>query len=328
MLRRTPVLVTAAAVAVAGTLASCDGDSDGDSLTDLESALAAVPATDENLTLIAWTNISAAVVLGAYEEYPNPFATAGLIGYGGLATAVRQFDPALLPATDTDGSAVVSMGRPPDTAFRIDGVDAAAVDEFFAGADGNESELADGTLLVRREDYAMDPSDDRLPSTVLAQMNTVWFGDSTLIGSSTQPHATSLVQGEGESAADAAVYAGITDCLGEVLAAELHSGEASSIGVAYGLGYDGTAEDPEVRLCLHADDPEDMAETIRDSLSSGLEPSVQRPWSDVLGPAEVEVSGDWVQLRLTDPEPADALYQVVQSQTLSALLGEDIPTRG
>src|SRR5699024_976941 len=72
MLRRTPVLVTAAAVAVAGTLASCDGDSDGDSPTDLESALAAVPATDENLTLIAWTNISAAVVLGAYEEYPNP----------------------------------------------------------------------------------------------------------------------------------------------------------------------------------------------------------------------------------------------------------------
>src|SRR5699024_4418020 len=189
-------------------------------------------------------------------------------------------------------------------------------------------ELADGALLVRREDYAMDPSDDRLPSTVLAQMNTVWFGDSTLIGSSTQPHATSLVQGEGESAADAAVYAGITDCLGEVLAAELHSGEGSFLGTAFGLGYGGTAEEPVVSLCVHADDPEALAETVRDSLDSGLEPQQQRPWSEVLGPGEVEVSGDWVQLRLTDPEPADALYQVIQSQTLPALLGADVPTAG
>src|SRR5699024_6977570 len=198
----------------------------------------------------------------------------------------------------------------------------------FADTDGDQSELDEGTLLVRRDDHAVDPSDDLLPPAVLAQMNTVWFGGSTLIGSTTQPHATELVQGGEESAADAAVYAGITECLGEGLAAELRSGEGSFLGTAFGLGYGGTAEEPVVSLCVHADDPAARAETVRDSLDSGLEPSVQRPWSDVLGPAEVEISGDWVQLRLTDPEPADALYQVVQSQTLSALLGEDIPTRG
>ncbi|HLS62240.1 MAG TPA: hypothetical protein VK060_02555 [Ruania sp.] len=325
MLRRTPVLVTAVAVAAAGMLVSCGSAGGGESSGDLEGALSTVPATEENLTLIAWTNVSAATEAGAYEEFPHPFATAGLIGYGPLSNAVQQLDPALLPAPDADFSAALSVGRPPDTAFRIDGVDEAATAEFFADTDGDQSELDEGTLLVRRDDHAVDPSDDLLPPAVLAQMNTVWFGGSTLVGSTTQPHATSLVQGEEESAADAAVYAGITDCLSEVLAAELHSGDASILGTAFGLGYGGTAEDPVVSLCVHADDPEALAETVSDSLDSGLEPRAQRPWSDVLGPGEVEVSGDWVQLRLTDPEPADALYQVVRSQTLPALLGADVP---
>src|SRR5699024_12212738 len=101
---------------------------------------------------------------------------------------------------------------------------------------------------------AIDLSDDLLPPAVLAQNNTVWFAESTLIGSTTQPHATELVQGGEESAADAPVYAGITDCLGEVLAAELHSGEGSFLGTAFGLGYGGTAAAPVPSLCVRAAD--------------------------------------------------------------------------
>src|SRR5699024_7711341 len=280
MLRRTHVLTTALALASAGALTACGSAGSGGSAGALEGALATVPATDENLLQIAWTDVSAAAEAGAYDEFPHPFATAGLIGYGPLSTAVRQLDPALLPATDAEGSAVLSVGRAPDTAFRIDGVDAHAAAEFFTGTAGEESELDEGTLLVRRDDHAIDPSDDLLPPAVLAQMNTVWFGDSTLIGSTTQPHATELVQGGEESAADAAVYAGITECLGEVLAAELRSGEGSFLGTAFGLGYGGTAEEPVVSLCVHADDPEALAGAVRDCLASGPERQEQPPLND------------------------------------------------
>ncbi|SEE80290.1 hypothetical protein [Ruania alba] len=320
-MRTSRLLAAGTTIAAAGALAACDPGPPADGLGG---ALESVPATEDNLRLIAWTDVSAVTELGGYDEYPHPFATAGLVGYGTLGQLTRQLDPALLPDGGSEGATALWVGEPPYTAFRFDGVDGEAVAGFFAEADGESSDLADGTLLVRRGDAEVDLEDDLLPPQVLSQMNTVWFGERTFVGSTHQTMVADLVEGTDESAADAEVYSGVTDCLGDVVAAELHSGDDPAPATSLAIGFSGSTEEPVATLCLRVDDPETMVETVTDQLTSGSDPSTQRPWQDILGEGEVTESGDWVQVQFVDPEQPDAIYQALYGGALPALMGAEI----
>ncbi|UFU06660.1 hypothetical protein [Ruania halotolerans] len=320
-MRTRHVLAAGTTLAAAAALVACDP---GPSADGLSAALETIPATEENLTMIAWTDVSAVTELGGYDEHPHPFATAGLLGYGGLATIYRQLDPALLPAPGSDDAHVMSLGRPPHTAFRFDGVDGAAVQEFFAGAAGDSSDLDGGTLLVRRGDAETDLDDDLLPPQVINQMNTVWFDDHAFIGSSQQGMVVDLVEGTGERASDAEIYAGVSDCVGEVVAAELHSGEAAAPVTSLAIGFGGDVDEPVTTLCLRTEDPAALVETVRESLGSGTDPVSQRSWQEILGGGEVAEAGDWVQVQFVDPELPEAIYRILYSGSLPALLGEEI----
>lgn len=326
---RNPALLAGAALASAALLTACSpSDPVEGAPGSLGDALAAIPATEANLVMIAYTDVSAATDLGAYEEFPNPFATAGRVGYGGLATTIAQLDPALLPVSDADAASAVWVGEPPNTAFRFDGVDGAAAEGFFADADGERSDLDDGSLLVRRADGEVDLADDFLPPQVLATMNTVWVGESTLIGASAEDSVVSLVEGGDDRAADAEVYAGVTDCLGEVVAAELHSGEKVAPATSLAIGFSGTAEEPTSTLCVRSEDPAAMANTVRESLAGGLDPRSGQPWQDLLGEAEVTESGDWVQVQIVGAEVPDRMFDALHAGSIPALLGEAPTTPG
>ena len=326
MRTRTPALLAAAALTGAVMLTACSPGSPVEEAPDgLGGALAAIPATDQNLLMIAYTDVSAATEQGAYEDFPNPFATAGRVGYGGLSNAIPQLDPALLPVSDADGASAVWIGEPPHTAFRFDGVDGAAAEEFFADADGERSDLGDGSLLVRRADGEVDLADDFLPPQVLATMNTVWVGETTLIGASAEESVVSLVEGTEERAADAEIYDGVTDCLGDVVAAELHSGERAAPATSLAIGFSGTAEEPTSTLCVRSEDPAAMADTVRQSLTDGVDPRSGQPWQDLLGATEVTESGDWVQVQIVDAEVPDRILDALYAGSIPALLGEEGP---
>lgn len=327
MRTRTPALLAATTLACALALTACSPDSPVEEAPDgLGDALAAIPATEQNLLMIAYTDVSAATERGAYEEFPNPFATAGRVGYGGLAATISQLDPALLPVPDSDGASAVWVGEPPHTAFRFDGVDGTAAEEFFADADGERSDLGDGSLLVRRGDGDVDLTDDFLPPQVLATMNTVWVGETILIGASAEGSVVSLVEGGDDRAADAEVYTGVIDCLGDVVAAELHSGERAAPATSLAIGFGGTVEEPTSTLCVRSEDPPAMADTVRESLANGVDPRNGQPWQDLLGVTEVTESGDWVQVRVVDAEVPDRMLDALHAGSIPALLGEQTPT--
>ncbi|WP_147915312.1 hypothetical protein [Ruania zhangjianzhongii] len=327
MRTRTPALLAVTALASTLTLAACSPSSPVEEPpSSLGDALAAIPATDQNLLMIAYTDVSAATELGAYEDFPNPFATAGRVGYGGLAPVISQLDPALLPASDSDGASALWVGQPPNTAVRFDGVDGAAAEDFFADADGERSDLGDGSLLVRRADGEVDLADDSLPPQVMATMNTVWVGETTLIGATTEGAVVSLVEGADDRVSDAEVYTGVTDCLGEVVAAELHSGERAAPATSLAIGFSGTAEEPASTLCVRSEDPAAMADTVRESLANGVDPRNGQPWQDLLGATEVTESGDWVQVQIVDAEVPDRILDALYAGSIPALLGEQAPT--
>ncbi|HIZ38080.1 MAG TPA: hypothetical protein H9815_20075 [Candidatus Ruania gallistercoris] len=326
MRTRTPALLAAATLASALMLTACSpGSPVEEAPGTLEDALAAIPATEENLLMIAYTDVSAAAELGAYDDVQHPFATAGALGYGNLAPTIAQLDPALLPDADTDDASALWVGQPPNTALRFDGVDGEAAEAFFADAEGERSDLDDGSLLVRRADGEVDITDDFLPPQVMATMNTVWVGESTLVGASTEDAVVSLVEGTDESAADAEVYAGVTDCLGDVVAAELHSGEPAAPAASLAIGFGGTAEEPLSTLCVRSEDPAAMADTIRESLADGVDPRNGQPWQDMLGETEVTESGDWVQLQIVDTERPSLILDMLHAGSIPALLGEADP---
>ena len=327
MRTRTPALLAAAVLAGAVALTACSpGSPVEEAPGSLEGTLAAIPATQENLLTIAYTDVSAATALGAYEEFPHPFATAGRLGYGGFANVISQLDPALLPVADSGDASALWVGVPPNTALRFDGVDGTAAEDFFAEAEGERSDLGDGSLLVRRGDGEVDLTDDFLPPQVLASMNTVWLGETTLIGGTSEDAVVSLVEGSDDRAADAEVYAGVTDCLGEVVAAELHSGDGAAPASSLAVGFSGTAEEPISTLCVRSEDPAALADTIRESLADGIDPYRGLPWRDLLGPGEVTESGDWVRVEFVDAEVPDRILDVLYAGSLPALLGEEIPT--
>ena len=312
MRTRTPALLAAATLASALMLTACSpGSPVEEAPGSLEDALAAIPATEENLLMIAYTDVSAAAELGAYDDVQHPFATAGALGYGNLAPTIAQLDPALLPDADTDDASALWVGQPPNTAL--------------ADAEGERSDLDDGSLLVRRADGEVDITDDFLPPQVMATMNTVWVGESTLVGASTEDAVVSLVEGTDESAADAEVYAGVTDCLGDVVAAELHSGEPAAPAASLAIGFGGTAEEPLSTLCVRSEDPAAMADTIRESLADGVDPRNGQPWQDMLGETEVTESGDWVQLQIVDTERPSLILDMLHAGSIPALLGEADP---
>ncbi|UFU03132.1 hypothetical protein LQF12_00520 [Ruania suaedae] len=317
---RTRLLLATGLAALASTaLTACTAGAPTDGL---DGALASVPATEENLAMIAWTDVSAVSELGGYDTVPHPFNTAGMLGYGAFASVREVLDPALLPATGSDDAAALWTGRPPHVAFRFDGVDAGAVEEFFAEADGERSDRAEGTLLVRRGDGETNLEDELVPPPVINQMNTVWFGEGTFIGSSQQAMVVDLAEGTGESAAESEVYAGVIDCVGDVVAAELHTGEAAAPATSLAVGFGGTAEEAVATLCLRAGDPAAVAESVREQLASGTDPRSMQTWQEILGDGEVEESGDWVQVRFTDPPAPDTIHRVLHARGIPALMGE------
>lgn len=301
---------------------SASTDPTGPPTGSLEHALSVVPGTEENLDLITYTDISAAAELGAYESADSPFATAGQLGYGDLSPLTGQLEP-LLPDPATDGSWAVSVGQAPSTAFRFDGVDGSAVEEFFAAADGERSELGSGTLLVRRADAETDLQDDLLPPQVLASMNTVWFEDQSLIGSSHQARVSELADRSGDSAGDAAAYQGVSTCLGEVVAAHLQAADIAAAVSHVAVGYAGTEDEPEATLCLRAPDgAEDLASQLGDAFSSGNDPRTGQPLTELLGDVTVAVAdGGWVQARTSTAEHPDVFLQLVTNTSLGELVG-------
>lgn len=281
--------------------------------TPLEAAFERMPVGDGQVSL-AVTDVHRAEQLGAYEGGANPFSTAGVLGFGALASVLALLD-GVVPDGALENARASSGGVVPDTVVRFDGV--ANPGEALAEVAGERSELAGGTLLVRRDDYAIDFADTDFPAQALAHLNVLWFDDATIIAGTARANVESWVAPSGATAASA--FPGLAACLGDAIGVSITSADLARTSSDVGIGY-GESDGALVQtLCVHADDPAAAVDRISENIG-GSDPLSGRAWSELLGDVLIEDAGDgWVRVRSDDGAP-NVLFSVLQQGGLGALV--------
>lgn len=321
-------------IAAAGTLAlglavaggACTGLLPGAGDDPLSRALAVTPAGQGAETEMYVSDIAAARALGAFEDADSPFAALGTGGLGPF----RQYAlaaPEQIPSPEAEEAIAVSIGRPPSASFRFSGMDPEALDRLFAHHDAGREDVGEGELLVRRGPGELDIADPLGTPASLGYYNAVWYTDDVLAGSPDE--AITRAWGDPETTlAEAGTYEELAGCLGEDVVGAYLSHEGASIdplpGGVTGLATatSGTsAEDWQDVLCLELPDEasaQGLADVVEANVSGGADPITARPWSEILGDADVEVIGS--QVRVTSQARGGIFLTVISQQALPGLL--------
>lgn len=289
--------------------------------TPLAVALEQMPVDDGERVSLGFSDVHRAAQLGVYESGASPFSSAGLFGFGSLGPYFLLLE-GILPDDALENARASSGGVAPDGVVRFDGV--ADPGASLAEVAGDRSELAGGTLIVRRDDYEIDFNESDFPAQVLANLNVIWFDDSTIITGTARANVERWVTPGAQTAASA--FPGLAACLGDAIGATIVSADAArtsgdiGIGVAAGESA-GESEATAIQtLCVRSDDPARAVDRITATIANGADPLRGLPWPELLGDAEVDDAGDgWVRVRSDDARP-NALVSVLQQGGLGALL--------
>lgn len=282
--------------------------------TALETALDRMPAEGGPVS-VSFTDVHRADELGAYESGTSPFATAGALGFGQLASIVKLLE-GVVPDGALENATATSAGIAPDGVVRFDGVPSPS--ETFADIAGERSELAGGTLLVRRDDHEIDFDDADFPPQVLAHLNVVWFDDSTIIAGTSRAGVESWVTVGGSTVSS--TFPGVAACLGVAVGATVMSADAARASRDVGVATGESGGAPVQTLCVSADDPQAAVDRIAARIDDDADPVSGRSWAELLGDAAVEEAGDgWVRVRTTDGVP-DIFFSVLVRGSIGELV--------
>jgi hypothetical protein len=326
-------LVLIATFALAGCTAAGPSNgagipSDGESTdapdavsTPLAAALAQMPVADGEQVSLGFSDVHRAAQLGVYESGASPFSSAGLFGFGSLGPYFLMLE-GILPDDALENARASSGGIAPDGVVRFDGV--ADPGAALAEVSGERSELAGGTLIVRRDDYEIDFNESDFPGQVLANLNVIWFDDDTIITGTARANVERWVAPGAQTAASS--FPGLAACLGDAIGATIVSADAArtsgDIGIAIAAAEsEGGGETTAVQtLCVRSDNPGSAVDRITETIANGTDPLRGLPWSELLGAATVDDAGaGWVRVSSADARP-NALVSVLQQGGLGALV--------
>lgn len=287
--------------------------------TALAAALEATPATDVSVEYFGFTDISAlgdgAIVDVLVATTGTGFQNIPVMGLDAFATNV-VLAPELLPSPGP-GASASTIGVPPEHATRMTGVaDPASV---YAHASGERTDLAGGTLIVRRADFEVDLSDDEFLPSLLARLNVIWYSGDTTITGATRQAVTDWAANDGPSLAEH--YAGVAECLGDAVGALVVSADYARTSGDVGIGIGGAPDAAVQTLCLRVEDAEAAVSEIEDRLASDTDDVWRRPLSEIVPDAVVEDAGQgWVRVR-TQGGQSDVFSRMLQLGSLYNVTG-------
>ncbi|MGW2145979.1 lipoprotein [Nonomuraea bangladeshensis] len=160
---------------------------------------------------------------------------ASVSGLGSFASAAAAL-PEATGMTPTAGTRAISIGVPPQQAFRFDGeVDADAVRKKLTAHGAKPREMGGHEGLSFSPGDEIDLSRTIVPG-VTNQLNQVVVTDS-LVATASSPDPLTAVLGGKTTLADKPAYAAMASCLGDVAAATIMTPSPPSMAVTlYGVG--------------------------------------------------------------------------------------------
>ncbi|MFG1618900.1 hypothetical protein ACGFI3_39630 [Nonomuraea wenchangensis] len=166
-------------------------------------------------------------------EQARRWLPASVSGLGSLATAAAAL-PEATGMTPTAGTRAISIGVPPQQAFRFDGdVDADAVRKKLAALGAKPREMGGHDGLSFSPGDEIDLSRAIVPG-VTNQLNQVVVTDS-LIATASAPDPLTAVLGGDATLADKPAHAAMATCLGDVAAATIMTPPSGTVTL-YGVG--------------------------------------------------------------------------------------------
>ncbi|MFC0674982.1 hypothetical protein [Brachybacterium hainanense] len=319
-------IVAVAAVLAASSCTAVPGNLLGAGGSALETALAHVPAGQGAEAELLFSDMAATRTLQELpaNEDPNPFSQLAGIGLGPLRAEAAS-SPGLVPAVGAEDAVALSIGMPPQTSFRFTGMDEGAVVAAF-GEGGERSTVGEGELVERRGAHELDPDDELGHAASLGSLNTVWYHDDVLVGSSDPATVRAWAQPE-QTLAETGTYDALASCLGpDAVSAYLTAeGAADLPGGATGLAIATTGtsiEDWSEVLCVETGDEQearDLAAAAEAQIADGTDPWTLEAWTEILGPAEVTTDGAMV--RITSTQRGGIFLDIHQKRSLPGLLG-------
>lgn len=158
---------------------------------------------------------------------------ASVSGLGSFASAAAAL-PEATGMTPTAGTRAISIGVPPQQAFRFDGdVDADAVRKKLTAHGAKPREMGGHEGLSFSPGDEIDLSRTIVPG-VTNQLNQVVVTDS-LVATASSPDPLTAVLGGDTTLADKPAYAAMASCLGDVAAATITTSPSETVTL-YGVG--------------------------------------------------------------------------------------------
>jgi hypothetical protein len=331
------VLLAVLAVAAAACHSGDDvSDSGGSSLT---AALASVAGTDNTRLYFEWADLARIRDLAAVTK-DKPIGTSDVdhrrwgtlfgTGTGSLAPVA----PKLADTIDLfSARTAVLIGQPPQTAVRVDGVDAGTARAGLARLGGKQGQVAGHDGMILGSDHEVDQTGGQAKLGLVNTFNkTAFDGDRVAFGEAEPAVGEAVNPGDHPLSTDAGVAAAAS-CLGGVLTATIAPGEKSHLAgaqtVAIGVRDPAKGSDPAVEeLCLVASDKtaaDALESRVRQhATTSAMSQVTRQPWSALVTSITVTRAGDTaVRVELTNrPErAANLLRAALQNQDLLSLTG-------
>jgi hypothetical protein len=307
-----PLAVIITAVVSLGVL-SCSSDSGGgDPQTGLAHALASVPSTPASRAYFEYGSPAALRHLGvihpAAVEHdgrlvdPKWIRVTG-VGTGSLNTvSLRLADALALNVFAADSA--ISIGEPPNTATEINGsLDASAIKAKLREFGAKPRRFGDVDGLSFGPDNSVDLKRDLTSELqVTNQLDQVTVTDQRFAASPNSATLQQILDDHGTALIDTDSYQGMSDCLGDVLAAIITThgdSRASMIGIGVRTPASTTATRHEVVCLVPRPGAAVMSSARNKVIPDDLGHKADSRLSADLAHAGVNAEGKFVQIDLT-----------------------------
>lgn len=324
MTRSRVVAIMLIAISFAG-VTSCSDDSDGGSGSGLLAALGKVKATDATRGYVEYGNAAAARGLLDADRARflavSGFGMGNLRNYYQLVSQDLGFDP--LAAREA-----ITAGSPPDWSAIIWGdYDVTAVNKHFTDLGVPRADDGDVTTWTSSADGSIKLDSPLVTMAGPNTLNNVRTAPGSFAFSPKQNTLTWVTDPGDDTLAGDPAMKSLAGCLGDVMAAVITKSENSPETVAVGVRAPSATDVTDV-ICVAPGtrDPASIRGHVSNELANGQSPQANRPWSDLLPQAKVEVSGfPEPAVRITSTpgtgNPPGRPIQMLNNRDLDALLG-------
>jgi hypothetical protein len=335
------VLVAAvAALALAATACHGGDNTSSGAGTSLVGALASVAGTDAARAYFEWSDVARIRDLsGVTRERPigpgdadhRRWTSLFGTGAGNLRTVADRLADTVNLFT---ARSALTIGTPPRTAIRIDGVDTGAARAGLVKLGGKAGTVAghDGVILAGDNEIKLDS-----PLASMGVLNTfnknAFDGDRVAFGPVEAQVGDALSPGDHPLSAEPSI-AEIATCLGQVVTVTIVPAGTAGVGagaqtVAVGVRNPAARTDAATEeLCLATADKstaDALERQVRQhATTSAVSAATRRPWSSLVSAIAVTRTGDrTVRVELTDlpDRSAGLLAQVLAQRDLASLTG-------